>query len=129
MKYSLGYLWDLATVITQKELKVRYKSSFFGYLWSIANPLLFAMIYYFIFKLVMRVQIPNYTVFLITGLFPWQWFANSANNSLFSFISNSQIIKKTVFPRSVIPFSNVLMECLHFYALFLLLSFFYMYTI
>lgn len=45
MKYSLGYLWDLATVITQKELKVRYKSSFFGYLWSIANPLLFAMIY------------------------------------------------------------------------------------
>lgn len=114
MKYSLGYLWDLATVITQKELKVRYKSSFFGYLWSIANPLLFAMIYYFIFKLVMRVQIPNYTVFLITGLFPWQWFANSTNNSLFSFISNAQIIKKTVFPRSVIPFSNVLMECLHF---------------
>ena len=86
------------------------------------------MIYYFIFKLVMRVQIPNYTVFLITGLFPWQWFANSANNSLFSFISNSQIIKNR-FPRSVIPFSNVLMECLHFYALFLLLSFFYMYTI
>lgn len=114
MKYSLGYLWDLATVITQKELKVRYKSSFFGYLWSIANPLLFAMIYYFIFKLVMRVQIPNYTVFLITGLFPWQWFANATNNSLFSFISNAQIIKKTVFPRSVIPFSNVLMECLHF---------------
>ncbi|TQI79825.1 lipopolysaccharide transport system permease protein [Serratia fonticola] len=114
MKYSLGYLWDLATVITQKELKVRYKSSFFGYLWSIANPLLFAMIYYFIFKLVMRVQIPNYTIFIITGLFPWQWFASSTTNSLYSFIANAQIIKKTVFPRSVIPFSNVLMECLHF---------------
>ncbi|WP_205600624.1 ABC transporter permease, partial [Klebsiella aerogenes] len=91
-----------------------YKSSIFGYLWSIANPLLFAMIYYFIFKMVMRVQIPNYTVFLITGLFPWQWFASSATNSLFSFISNAQIIKKTVFPRSVIPLSNVMMEGLHF---------------
>ncbi|MGA9609353.1 MAG: ABC transporter permease [Rouxiella badensis] len=114
MKYSLGYLLDLATVITEKELKVRYKSSFFGYLWSIANPLLFAMIYYFIFKLIMRVQIPNYTVFIISGLFPWQWFASSTSNSLFSFIANAQIIKKTVFPRSIIPFSNVLMECLHF---------------
>ncbi|NIG17876.1 MULTISPECIES: ABC transporter permease [Pantoea] len=114
MKYNFGYLIDLITVITEKELKVRYKSSFLGYLWSIANPLLFAMIYYFIFKLVMRVQIPNYTVFLITGLFPWQWFASSANNSLFSFIANAQIIKKTVFPRSVIPLSNVLMEFLHF---------------
>ncbi|MBU9815434.1 ABC transporter permease [Rahnella sp. C60] len=114
MKYSLGYLFDLATVITEKELKVRYKSSFFGYLWSIANPLLFAMIYYFIFKLIMRVQIPNYTVFIITGLFPWQWFASSTSNSLFSFLANAQIIKKTVFPRSVIPMSNVLMECLHF---------------
>ncbi len=38
MKYSLGYLIDLVTVITEKELKVRYKSSFLGYLWSIANP-------------------------------------------------------------------------------------------
>jgi lipopolysaccharide transport system permease protein len=114
MKYSVGYLFDLAVVITEKELKVRYKSSFFGYLWSIANPLLFAMIYFFIFKLIMRVQIPNYTVFLITGLFPWQWFASATTNSLFSFIANAQIIKKTVFPRSVIPLSNVLMECLHF---------------
>lgn len=114
MKYNLGYLFDLATVITEKELKVRYKSSFFGYLWSIANPLLFAMIYYFIFKLIMRVQIPNYTVFIISGLFPWQWFASSTTNSLFSFLANAQIIKKTVFPRSIIPFSNVLMECLHF---------------
>lgn len=114
MNYKFGYLFDLITVITEKELKVRYKSSFLGYLWSIANPLLFAMIYYFIFKLVMRVQIPNYTVFLITGLFPWQWFASSTGNSLFSFIANAQIIKKTVFPRSVIPFSNVLMEFLHF---------------
>ena len=77
MKYNLGYLFDLLVVITNKDLKVRYKSSVFGYLWSIANPLLFAMIYYFIFKLIMRVQIPNYTLFLITGLFPWQWFASS----------------------------------------------------
>lgn len=114
MKYNVGYLFELAVVITQKELKVRYKSSFLGYLWSIANPLLFAMIYFFVFKMIMKIQIPNYTLFLITGLFPWQWFSGSVTNSLFSFINNAQIIKKVVFPRSVIPISNVLMELFHF---------------
>lgn len=98
MKYNLGYLFDLLVVITNKDLKVRYKSSMLGYLWSVANPLLFAMIYYFIFKLVMRVQIPNYTVFLITGLFPWQWFASSATNSLFSFIANAQLSRRQFSP-------------------------------
>ena len=78
-----------------------------------SKSIAFAMIYYFIFKLVMSTN-SNYTVFLITGLFPWQWFASSATNSLFSFIANAQIIKKTVFPRSVIPLSNVMMEGLHF---------------
>lgn len=112
--YKTGYLFELLYIMTGKELKVRYKSSLLGYLWSIANPLLFAMIYYFIFKLIMRVSIPDYTLFIITGLFPWQWFSSSINHSLFAFLTNAQIIKKTVFPRSVIPLSNVIMEGIHF---------------
>ncbi|GAA0493393.1 MULTISPECIES: ABC transporter permease [Tatumella] len=114
MKYKTVYLFDLLYVMTAKELKVRYKSSFLGYIWSVANPLLFAMIYYFIFKVIMRVNIPDYTLFIITALFPWQWFSSSLSNSLFSFLSNAQIIKKTIFPRSVIPLSNVIMEGIHF---------------
>lgn len=114
MKFKIGYLLDLLYVMTAKDLKVRYKSSILGYLWSVANPLLFAMIYFFIFKMIMRVQIPDYTLFIITGLFPWQWFSGSVTTSLFSFLSNAQIIKKTVFPRSVIPLSNVIMEGIHF---------------
>ncbi len=114
MEYRAIYLLELLYIMTGKELKVRYKSSVLGYLWSIANPLLFAMIYYFIFKLIMRVQIPDYTLFIITGLFPWQWFSSSVTNSLFSFLTNAQIIKKTVFPRSVIPLSSVVMEGIHF---------------
>ena len=110
----MGYLFELLFVMTGKDLKVRYKSSILGYLWSIANPLLFSMIYFFIFKLIMRVPIADYTLFIITGLFPWQWFSSCINHSLFAFLANSQIIKKTVVPRSVIPLSNVIMEGIHF---------------
>ena len=114
MTKSLQYYFDLVMILTQKEIKIRYKNSFLGYLWSLANPLFFAMIYYLAFKTVMRVDIKDYTLFLICGLFPWQWLSNSINNNLFAFIGNAQIIKKTNFPRSVIPLSNILMEGFNF---------------
>jgi ABC-type polysaccharide/polyol phosphate export permease len=61
---------DLLIVLTHKEMKVRYKSSVLGYLWSVANPLAIALVFYLAFKIVMRIQIEAYSLFLITGLFP-----------------------------------------------------------
>ncbi|HPP07434.1 MAG TPA: hypothetical protein PLW88_08675, partial [Syntrophorhabdaceae bacterium] len=90
----LQHFIDLIIVFTQKDLKVRYKNSFLGYLWSVGHPLAFAIIFYIAFKLIMRVPIENYALFLICGLFPWQWFSNSINASPMIFLGNAQIIKK-----------------------------------
>lgn len=105
---------DLIVVITQKEIKVRYKNSFFGYLWSIGHPLAFAFVFFIAFKVIMKVQMENYTLFLITGLFPWQWLANSVNISPMIFLTNASIIKKVNFPRNIIPFTTVLNDTIHF---------------
>jgi homopolymeric O-antigen transport system permease protein len=105
---------DLITVLTQKEMKIRYKSSFLGYVWSILNPLAFAFIFFVIFKVVMRIQIENYTLFLITGLFPWQWFSNSVNMSPGVFLTNASIIKKVNFPRNLTLLAIVLQDMIHF---------------
>lgn len=114
MNVKVRYFYDLITVLTKKEIKVRYKNSFFGYLWSLANPLCFALIYYTAFKVFMRVDIENYPLFLICGLFPWQWISGSIQNNLYVYLANAQIIKKTNFPRSVLPLSNILMEGFNF---------------
>jgi len=105
---------DLIIVFAQKDLKVRYKNSFLGYLWSVGHPLAFAIVFYIAFKLIMRVPIENYALFLICGLFPWQWFSNSVNASPMIFLGNAQIIKKISFPRNIIPFALVLHDMLHF---------------
>lgn len=105
---------DLITVLTQKEMRVRYKSSFFGYLWSIAQPLAFALVFYLAFKIVMRINIENYALFLIAGLFPWQWFSNSVNASTTIFIGNASIIKKVNFPRNSLLIANILQDGIHF---------------
>lgn len=113
-KRSLQYYKDLIIVLTQKELKVKYKRNFLGYLWSIANPLALALVFFIAFKIVMRIPIENYTLFLITGLFPWQWFSNSVNGSPMVFVGNVSLIKKVNFRREVLVIATVLNDMLHF---------------
>ncbi|MFO0753221.1 MAG: ABC transporter permease [Thermodesulfovibrionales bacterium] len=105
---------DLIIVLTQKEMKVRYKSSIFGYFWSVGHPLALAFVYFIAFKVIMKIQMEDYSLFLIAGLFPWQWFATSVNASPVVFLGNASIIKKVNFPRSIIPLTTVLQDMLHF---------------
>jgi lipopolysaccharide transport system permease protein len=114
LKANLQYYLDLIAIVTQKDLKVRYKSYAFGYLWSIAHPLVLALVFFIAFKVIMRVQVEAYALFLIAGLFPWQWFTNSVSVNLTVFLVNAQIIKKVNFPRDVLPFSIVLQDMLHY---------------
>ena len=114
MNVKIQHYIDLITVLTQKEIKVRYKSSFLGYLWSIVHPLAFAFVFFIAFKVVMKIQMEDYALFLIAGLFPWQWFANSVNASPMVFLGNASIIKKVNFPRNIIPFTTVLQDMIHF---------------
>ena len=105
---------DLIIVLTQKEFKVKYKNSFFGYLWSIGHPLAFALVFWIAFKIVMRIEVEDYALFLIAGLFPWQWFSNSTNAAPMVFLGNASIIKKVNFPRNLMPFTQVFQDMIHF---------------
>ncbi len=105
---------DLIIVLTKKEIKVRYKNSILGYVWSVANPLMYAVIYYFVFKIVMKIQMKDYSLFLISGLFPWQWIVNSILCSCNSFVGNASLIKKVIFPRFSLPLAQVLNDAFHF---------------
>ncbi len=111
---NAGHYLDLVLVLTQKEMKVRYKSSVLGYLWSIANPMAFAVIFYIAFKVVMKIPMEDYALFLIAGLFPWQWFSNSVNLSSMVFLGNASIIKKVLFPRNIVVLTTVLQDMIHF---------------
>jgi lipopolysaccharide transport system permease protein len=113
-RYDHRYLRDLVLVLTQKEVKVRYKRSWLGYLWSIANPLAFALVYLVTFKTFMRIDIPHYSLFLITGLFPWQWLSNSIGMAPSIFLGNAALLKKVYFPRNILVASTVLNDGIHF---------------
>lgn len=109
-------IFDITYQLLQKELRVRYKNLSLGYLWSLANPLVYALLYYGIFKIVMKVKIENFSLFLITGLFPWQWFANSVLVGPWTFMGNAPLIKKVNFPRYLLSAVAVGQDLVHFLA-------------
>ena len=111
---TLTYYRDLIGVLVAKEFKVRYKSTVLGYLWSILHPLAFAMVYFLVFKKFMDIPTEDYALFLITGLFPWQWFQNSLNASNASFVGNASLIKKVNFSRAFLVLAGVLNDVIHF---------------
>jgi len=107
---------DLVLVLLGKELKVRYKGTVLGYAWSVAYPLAFTLVFYFVFRLIARVPIENYALFLVMGLFPWQWFQNSINGANGFLLANAPLIKKVSFPRSLLVLTGVLNDLVHFVA-------------
>ena len=106
--------WEVLAQLMSKEFKIKYKSTFLGYVWSIGTPLCLAFILDIAFRHVMRIQIENYSLFLLSALFAWHWFSNSVQFSNGSFLINASIIKKLNFPRFLVPLSSILVDGLHF---------------
>lgn len=107
---------DLIVQLVTKEFKVRYKSTLLGYVWSILNPLAFTLVYYYVFRVVARFEMEEmpFSLFLVTGLFPWQWFQNSLTAANGFFLNNASLIKKVNFPRSFLVLTGVLNDLVHF---------------
>lgn len=105
---------DILFVLLQKELKVRYNNKLLGYLWSIANPLASAFVYFIAFQILMRINVPDYPLILISSVFPWQWMSNSIGGAPNVFVGNASIIKKVNFPRNIVPLCMVSNHMIHF---------------
>jgi lipopolysaccharide transport system permease protein len=110
---SLEYYRDLLWALLAKEFKVRYKSTALGYVWSVLHPLLFTLVFFFLFKVVFKIQVANYTLFLMSGVFPWQAFQNSVCSSSTALLANSSLIKRVRFPREFMVLTGVLNDLSH----------------
>jgi len=105
---------DLLWILTQNQVTLQYKRTWLGILWSLLNPLLLALIFYIAFTIVLRIKSEEFSLFLLSGLFPWTWFANSVSASTVSLISNKSLMKKFPFPKHFLLASVILSDSVHF---------------
>jgi lipopolysaccharide transport system permease protein len=90
-----------------KDLKLKYRDSVFGFLWSLANPLMLILVYSFVFGHVFRAGIERFPYFMMVGILPWNFFAQSLVMSTGSIVDNGGLIRKVALPLEVFPFATV----------------------
>jgi ABC-2 type transport system permease protein len=105
---------ELLAGLIRKELKVRYKGSALGFVWSLLNPVLYLVVYYFVFEVILQSGITNFPIWLLSGLLPWTLFASSLVSATVSITGNGSLVKKVYFPREVLPLASVGASLIHF---------------
>lgn len=98
---------DLLVLMVQKDLKVKYKGTALGFFWSLLNPLLMMLVYTAVFTQIARLQVPNYPVFVLSGLLPWNAFAVATTTASMSVITNANLVRRVHFPLEFLPLTPV----------------------
>ncbi len=98
---------QLIALLVVRELKVRYKRSVFGLLWTMLNPLLLMIVYTIVFTTIMPVAQRNFSIFLLAALLPWLFFSTAVLQGLNSILVNQELIRKVRVPQAVFPLSVV----------------------
>lgn len=105
---SLVQYRELLKNLVLKDLKLKYRGSVFGFLWSLLNPLLMTIVYTIAFTFIMRVQTEAFVFYLMIGVLAWTFFANSASMATAAIVDNSGLLKSVRFPRAILPVETVL---------------------
>jgi len=105
---------ELLANLIRKDLKVKYKNSALGFLWSLANPLLYMVVFYVVFSKILGNGVPNFAVLLMSGLLVWNFFNTATLSATGTVVGNANLVKKVRFPRIVLPLASVGFAGVHF---------------
>lgn len=116
--YSWRHRWeharDLAYELALRDLKIRYKRSVLGIVWSLLNPLSQIAVLTFLFRSVVDLNIPNYASFVFVGVLVWTWFSGAITTAPLAITSNSDLVRRPGFPTVVLPLITVASNGIHF---------------
>lgn len=117
MLSELKELWrfrELLFSMVQRDLKIRYKNSFLGFVWSLLNPLITVAVMTVVFQNIMDVKVPNQGAYIFAAYLPYMHFQLTLMDSSQQIISNLQLIKKIYFPREILPLASAISNFIHF---------------
>lgn len=119
---------DLLKLLIKKEITLRYKRTYLGFLWSLLNPILTGVVLFIAFNIFMRFEVENFALFVMAALFPWTWFSASVTMSSNVFTGNVSLIKKVIFPKQFLLLATVIAQLVNFmFSLPVLIGLVYLY--
>ena len=106
LKEVAGY-GDMIKSLVKRELRGKYKGSVLGFLWTFINPLCQIIVYTIVFSVIVRNDLQQFYVYMITGMIPWMFFDMSLRLGSGCVRYQGDLLKKIYFPREVLPISTV----------------------
>ena len=117
VRKRLHEIWlsrELLTYLVRTEIKVKYKNSALGLVWSLIAPAMTLVIYFFVFNIVLGQKMPNFVIYLMAGLLLWNLFSLGVLTGTGVVVNNAGIVKKVSFPREILALAAVGSACVFF---------------
>ncbi len=113
----IGHWRDLLTELVWRDLKIQYKRSVLGILWSLVNPLVQLMVFVFVFRTLLKLGVPGrapYASFVFVGVLVWNWFQSSVQQATTAVTASPELIRRPGFPALILPVVTVTKNLIHF---------------
>lgn len=98
---------DLVKQLVMKDLKLKYRRSFLGYVWSVLNPLMVMIVMYMVFSHMFRFDVANYPAYLIIGQTLFTFMTEATGQAIYSITGNGSLLKKIYVPKYIFTLSKV----------------------
>jgi ABC-2 type transport system permease protein len=99
---------ELIRNLVWKDLKLKYRGSALGFLWSLANPIIMLVVYWLAFTYILGLRRENFVYFLLVGMLAWGFFSSAVSMSTNAIVEGGGLLKSVRFPRAVLPLAAVL---------------------
>ncbi len=106
---------ELLKNLVDRELQVRYKNSRFGVVWSLANPIVRALILWAVFEFFVPLGVESYSAYVLAAFFPWTYFLTGVLDAGESVSRQMALIRKVYFPRELLPLATTIANLRHFF--------------
>ncbi|GAF64979.1 ABC transporter permease protein [Bacillus sp. TS-2] len=115
---------QLLAFLVRKELRIKYRDTLLGYFWSLLEPIGLMVIYSIVFSFIAKFSVPNYPLYLISGLIPWMFVNHSVSGGTRVLQANASLLKKVFFPRQIFPLTVVTTNAVNLFISLVLISIF-----
>ena len=129
MLSELKELWkfrELLLTMVQREIRIRYKNSTIGFLWSMLNPLITVLVMSFMFSNFLHKDVPSATAYILAAYLPFTFFQLCLMDSAQSILVAMPLLKKIYLPREILPMASVISNFIH---LLMAFAMFFLYLI
>ena len=108
------HYWDLLVLLVQRDVKLKYRRSFLGYIWSVLNPLLSMTVMVIVFSTMFKRSIENFPVYLLCGNILFAFMREATTQAMYSVLENAALLKKAYVPKYIFTLSKITSAAVNF---------------